>query len=266
MHSADFLNFWGKARPDDGNAVTWHPLAYHMLDVAAVVESLLTQRATTRARAGILLGLPPGDACRVLVSLAALHDIGKFAPAFQRLASPSGWSPPVAIDGTKSATFEKSIHTADGMMLWEKTLQASVANRIWCGGDSAIADLACATFGHHGRPVDAGTGPIGSRFSPGAMAAASDYADRMLRCLCPGPVSAAEPRGASLHIASWWTAGLLTVADWIGSRRGWFPYTLPIPDDDDLSRYWLLARNRAANAVRRAGLAGTTPAPLRSFE
>ncbi len=266
MHSADYLNFWGKARPASGDAIAWHPLAYHMLDVAAVVESLLTRRATTGAKAGYLLGLSQGDACRVLVSLAALHDIGKFAPAFQRLASPSAWSLPVSLEGTDRTAFERSIHTADGMMLWEKNLQSQLANRIWSGGDSAVADLACAIFGHHGRPVDAGTGPIGSRFSLGAVAAASDYADRMLRCLGPLPVCVSAPRVRDLHIASWWVAGLMTVGDWIGSRRAWFPYTLPIPDDDDLSRYWSLARNRAANAVERAGLAGTTPAPRGSFE
>ena len=51
------LEFWGKAQAADGDAVTWHPVAYHLLDVAAVADEMLTMRPHTRGRAAWLLGI-----------------------------------------------------------------------------------------------------------------------------------------------------------------------------------------------------------------
>jgi len=66
-------------------------------------------------------------------------------------------------------------------------------------------------------------------------------------------------------VASWWFAGFLTIADWIGSRREWFDYIAPRVDDEDLSGYWGIARERARIAVGEAGLASVPPASLVTF-
>ncbi|MBA3557430.1 MAG: hypothetical protein H0W30_02410 [Gemmatimonadaceae bacterium] len=34
--ASEFLMFWGKARSRSDSAITRHPVAYHLLDVAAV--------------------------------------------------------------------------------------------------------------------------------------------------------------------------------------------------------------------------------------
>ena len=74
-----FLAFWGKAQPQHGAAHTWHPVAYHLLDVAAAVDAMLSARPLALARGARLLGIPSVDARRLLVAAAALHDVGKFA-------------------------------------------------------------------------------------------------------------------------------------------------------------------------------------------
>ena len=52
---SEHLEFWGKAQPVDGSAAPYHPIAYHCLDVAAVLLRTLTVRPSARARAAPLL-------------------------------------------------------------------------------------------------------------------------------------------------------------------------------------------------------------------
>ena len=165
----EVLQFWGKARANDEAVVTWHPVAYHLLDVAAVMARLLEVRPHTRRRAAWLLGTNEMAAGQLLVAFAALHDIGKFAPRFQALASPSSWSWPNALTGVDASRYEKSIHTIDGLLWWEK-FRSEFADRIWGQSGSAMQKLECAVFCHHGRPVDFVEGRhIGSVFSAGAV-------------------------------------------------------------------------------------------------
>ncbi|HET9798987.1 MAG TPA: CRISPR-associated endonuclease Cas3'', partial [Gemmatimonadaceae bacterium] len=87
---AQFLAFWGKARPESDEGPRFHPVAYHLLDVAAVAEELLRRRRLILERLSCLLGLKEEDARTLIVALAGLHDLGKFAPAFQAKA-PQHW-------------------------------------------------------------------------------------------------------------------------------------------------------------------------------
>ena len=160
MRTKDVLEFWGKARPESEAGVAWHPVAYHLLDVAAVADALLKARPQTAQRADWLLGLQPEEARQVLVSLISIHDLGKFAPRFQQLATPLGWSWPSALTGLDASRLEPTVHTADGLLLWRKVLRAEFTQRIWVNGESAIDALECAIYGHHGRPVELASGPL----------------------------------------------------------------------------------------------------------
>jgi hypothetical protein len=74
---------WGKGRPTGG----WpaHPLLCHLLDVAAVARHLLTTRMPAALRRRLLaIGGPREDASMaLLLFVIALHDLGKYTPAFQ---------------------------------------------------------------------------------------------------------------------------------------------------------------------------------------
>lgn len=79
----DYLKLWGKADNENGN-LTWHPLAYHMLDVAAVAEEVLNREPErTRQLYAEDYGLQWEEAKGWILFFVAMHDIGKATPAFQ---------------------------------------------------------------------------------------------------------------------------------------------------------------------------------------
>lgn len=266
MHIRQVLEFWGKARPAvGGEGAAWHPVAYHLLDVAACADALLRSRPVTRARASWLLGMPESEAHALLVAMTALHDLGKFAPRFQRLATPVGWKWPTALAGVNDSRLEPSRHTADGLMLWREPSFDAVRDRIWPQGSRVLEAVECAVFAHHGRPVESSMDHIHTRFPEGAIAAALYCAQLVLDRVLPAPITVAPPNLRRVKIASWWVAGFVTIADWIGSRTTWFPYREPIAGDDALIAYWDEAQAKAAVAVRSAGMDALAPASARTF-
>lgn len=259
----EVLSFWGKARPATGAASPYHPAAYHLLDVAASAEAILAARPIARARAGRLLGIQPDDACRLLVALIALHDLGKFAPAFQ-VKAPEHWPP--SLGTCDPSRVRPGRHTDDGYALWRGALEAVVRPRLWPLGQGALDALAPAIFGHHGRPVSGGPPRDNARQAmQGGLGAAMACADAVLSLLMPAPIDAPDPPAERARLASWWVAGLTSVADWVGSNEVWFPYTAPRREDRSLGGYWRRAREQAGAAVRQAGLAAPTAAPRRTF-
>jgi CRISPR-associated endonuclease/helicase Cas3 len=269
MPHIDMLSFWGKARPRDaGVDVPWHPVAYHLLDVAAVTGALFDARPMALETAARLLCQPPDDARRLLVALAAMHDLGKFAPAFQAKA-PDCW--PTSVLGPYDERWNApgQHHTEDGLVLWNARLLPNVVERLWPAGEAALRALAPAIFGHHGRPVGGAMrhGTLAARFRRDeAVGAATGCAELVLDLLAQEPITADAPSRSAARCASWWISGLLTVADWIGSSERWFqPYVAPMSDDPALVRYWSLAQERAVVAVSEAGLLTPTSARAKTF-
>lgn len=259
-----YLSYWGKAQPDaDAPYPATHPAAYHCLDVAACVGAVLDARPRAVHRAGALLGVASADDVRrLLVVLAALHDLGKFAPTFQAKA-PDHW--PAALGPLDPDRIAPGRHTDDGFALWQDPLARLVVDRVWPGARPALGILAVAVFGHHGSPVGAARWDAHTRFGALALADSLACADALLALLCPEPVRAAPADPEAARLASWWVAGLMTVADWVGSGQRRFRYTAPRSDDPTLAGYWAYAQDVARNAVRAAGLAPPPPAPRREF-
>ncbi len=84
-------SYWGKAQPDtgqSGSVLPCHPLAWHMLDVAAAAEALLDVRPVLLGRLAAMMGLEKAQAKHLLCWLAAIHDTGKFARSFQCKVEP----------------------------------------------------------------------------------------------------------------------------------------------------------------------------------
>ncbi len=261
--ATSFLGYWGKARPPaDGASPGWHPAAYHLLDVAATMDAILEVRPVALRRAARLLGVDDAEARRLMVALAGLHDLGKFAPAFQ-VKAPELWDALQAELGLPDPI--PGQHTHDGYALWVESLAADLADRIWNGGGNVLDILAPAVFGHHGRPVELRPHRARQGFPLEVRHAARDCAEAVVRLVCPDPVEATPPSRTAARIASWYVAGLMTTADWIGSGVKWFPYSPPLPDDPSLSRYWAIARKAAAAAAREAGIVAPPSAPLRPF-
>lgn len=259
------LDFWGKARPTGDNpAALYHPVAFHSLDVAACAFEILKARPLALARGAQLLGLEPQEALRLIVAFTALHDIGKFGQAFQSKRSDL-W--PSALGSFQAVA--KSLHTSDGYLLWNDGLSRDVTEKLWPNGGSVLHTLAPAIFGHHGRPVVRTTAIARHVLGKAGVRAANTCAFALLDLLHPTaldcPVSVTGCRAA---IASWWVAGLVTLSDWVGSNEAWFEYhpvSVDVSLTESLAAYWEVAKQRATEAVRKAGLQPPSSALRRSF-
>jgi hypothetical protein len=89
MPSADrpeLLQFWGKTARSENRARQeheFHPLAYHLLDVAACADAILDANPSRLRFLADLCEIESEKLGRTLVCLIALHDIGKCARGFQ---------------------------------------------------------------------------------------------------------------------------------------------------------------------------------------
>jgi CRISPR-associated endonuclease/helicase Cas3 len=95
--------------------------------------------------------------------------------------------------------------------------------------------------------------------------AATACATALIELLHPEPILADAPDARRIAVASWWLAGLTSVADWVGSRQEWFPYVVPGDSGPELSEYWRRTRSQAATAVEAAGLVAARLGPAQTL-
>lgn len=237
--------YWGKtARGENG----WHPLIFHCLDVAAAATALLDLRPRMRAQLEALSGLTTAELRAWVVFWAALHDLGKWSSAFQgqdtTLAAELGQEP-----GHPDYTIR---HDSLGWALWQQRLgrrvEPSKERRrrldVW-------ARLAT---GHHGQPPTlshrSGLVRLTPHFRAGDLLAAEGWLDWCIAFFDP-PLGIGDI--AAFERASWWLAGLITLADWAGSSLFQQGDTGESPD-----AYWSRVSAEAPQAIRDAGLSETT--------
>lgn len=240
---------WAKLSQD---RESWHSLVDHSADVAAVLMALLDQPtvAARLARLGGLDELPVVMRWR-LAALAFLHDIGKANRGFQArfdLAAPMvghidqlAWvfSPDAAVPGS-GPTLER-LYAVLGLGRMEA----------WFEGESALEWLAAA-LAHHGRPWRLANPPESA--ANWKLVGADDPVARLtpmrdaLDCWF-APAFEAGPalpdRPALIHAF----AGLLMLADWLGSDEARFPFA----NGEDPKR-WQFAEREARAAMRDVGL------------
>ena len=267
-----YFRYWGKAKPEEG-ADSCHLLPYHSLDVAAVGWFLLAPERPLTQHLSRQLGLSPDVLRRLLVFLLGVHDLGKFARAFQGVARPecSGLVPPVE----RLAYIER--HDRLGALLWQ-----SCWMQWWQDGTLGgvgemplrrerrqLADTLRALlgpmFGHHGQPVEAGGLDVNDFFADDEYAADSEAAQQFVADLAalidvewPLDKLVSQEWRETLLAVSWTIAGWATLSDWLGSNREHFIYCqkeMPLAD------YWPIALERADRALQESGFA-RPPEPI----
>jgi CRISPR-associated endonuclease/helicase Cas3 len=230
---------WGKADRDGGKR---HHLAHHSGDVAAVLVSLL-QIPAFRQRADAALDRQVSrEEVACLGALAFLHDIGKLATGFQVKA----WdhNPGVTPRG----------HVQCGW-LWLRQDEAADA----LGGHAKhlakwgpdIEMWFRLLFAHHGRPVP----PPGESWGRDAFDPALGYDWKGEECVMGEALVTWFPEIRDhappplTHEFAHFYAGLLALADWVGSDREAFEFVERFDP-----AYWTTALARAGQRLRSVGL------------
>lgn len=227
---------WGKTDTQGG----FHALAAHSMDVAAVFLALCSlPLIRTRMDAAAGRTITPEDRSH-LAALVYLHDAGKLLPGFQAKGRPD----------LRCAADVR--HAEAGWRVLAAGMSgnhplAPVLDRIEAWGP-AVEPLLAAIFAHHGKPVpfhpEPGKVPAVAGYD---MAAAMlDFRGMWEVAFLETPSPAQLPDApAFVHLF----AGLVALADWIGSDRGFFDFVaLPGPDYPDR------AHRQAAQALVAIGL------------
>lgn len=248
---------WGKYCRQHGAR---HPLADHCLDVAITFRALLDIPGVARS-------LPPLDPvqCERLTVLAFLHDFGKCNRGFQAKADPKARD-------TAGHVFEAVA------LLWElpdrwpphwRALLTDIAG--WFETDEQAMQMLLASISHHGRPVSE-SDYLNSGIERTARKwwstqdgynplAALDTLTTTVRAAFPLAFEGkASPIDATPALQQRF-AGLVMLADWIGSDTQFFPYRQS-PEEDRLT----LARQKVQRALQRIGLMPPTRRQPKPFE
>lgn len=251
------FRYWGKAAPEAGVEQGWHPLPLHSLDVAAVGLVYLRQHHALRK---LLCEAFQGNEEEIedwLVFWLALHDLGKFATAFQsqktdlmQALRPQAVPRPYLVR-----------HDSLGMWFFKKVCTQELASPAWFGSAAnrarmhGLHQLARAFCGHHGMPPDEGPHVNASSFDlEGERAALADFLQSLRSEILPRTDFAAflqrQEAEAFLQRSqqlSWWLAGVAVLADWLGSNTEFFPYHPQPPAS--LQAYWQNAQTQAGRAL-----------------
>jgi len=247
--------FWGKLNlGPDGTLREWLSLPQHCLDVAGVFYRLVKLR-TIRLRLEASAGRPLDDVIlQRLAVIAFLHDVGKTNLGFQDKPFVSSDQPiraghvrelgPMFVDAGLQARFVEAID-AETLCGWFE------------GPETAMAYL-IAAWSHHGQPqvydpdVQAANHRLKARYwqaragrDPFRAIADLLTAAKMAFPDAFAPGGAPIPHSIALQHRF---AGLVMLADWLGSHRGFFP--LQGVDDPAPSR----SPNDARLALRAVGL------------
>ena len=245
--------FWGKF--DNGEPPQWHPLVDHSLDVAACFMALMKQRLL-RLRLARLGELEELTDCQVhrLALFALLHDLGKFNLGFQFKVFPRELRPP---------HHHHAGHVTEvGDILTDPVLASKVKERLpiaemaeWMQTPETVVGFLCAVFSHHGQPLllegeSSGLNrrvwnPYGNWDPFAGMAELIGCGREALPLAFQTGGDPLPARPAFQH----GFAGLVMLADWLGSNRYWFPYS--DPDEGDR---WQFSLQRARDALREVGL------------
>ena len=261
---------WAKVHVVQGAEVARLSLVDHAADVAAVAEALLRQ-PNTNARLARLAGRrrldPPTVAC--LAALVAMHDVGKVNRGFQNKADPQARFR----RGPVQPLLALLVGASGGREAVQRAQRAALSDALgvptllsWCGGHESLSALLEAVLAHHGDLPEPGV------FEPDLWSARDGY-DPMEEARRLGAVlpqwfpeafrAGGEPLPSRPRFCHAF-AGLVTLADWLGSDSDVFrfPGDVCAPDRNRdrmaLARTWaedVLVRRHLDPAARRTAAA-----------
>ncbi|MBO2630400.1 CRISPR-associated helicase Cas3' [Shewanella algae] len=265
-----YYRYWGKAQKGvDRSGDEYHLLAYHALDVAACGWCLMSEKYDFGKRLAKQLQISQQQLQRLFAFLLSIHDLGKFARAFQNLV------PHLSEQLTESLFDYQYTERHDSLGFWlvkgaDDIIEVFANQAELPARKVAIsATFSCwlqIVMGHHGQPPKARPQSLPQFFSTDDIAAAACFVKEMLAFwLTQDEVGLLFDKGlrARLQQCSWQLAGLAVLADWQGSNQHFFPYQSRVIS---LSDYYQQARKQATEAIAQAQLAPLTANPFNSIQ
>jgi CRISPR-associated endonuclease/helicase Cas3 len=268
--SQDLYRFWAKTTQDKENEPrAYHPLMCHMIDVAAVALQMWDEVLPVAAKRRIVaafgqshdeIGLARTG--RLIAWIAGLHDLGKASPPFAlRVDSPSARLLGRLYEGTpfkRPRGNPRPFEVPHGYVTAEALPQIL---RTKFGFSAALAnELGALIGGHHGVfprsleliNLEGKTGDRNWRQAREQLTIALAEALQLPSCDLKDSNGLDQ---ATIMIL----AGLVSVADWIGSNSNYFPCEcrdFEIPTEFDSIEYLSRARRQASNALTELGWTG----------
>lgn len=250
-----YFSYWGKAKPSVEDHARYHLLVYHSLDVAACGQALLSLPQFSLGPLAQELGWPLSTVERLFVFFLGLHDLGKFARAFQGLAPNLS---PALVAADKGMSYDCR-HDTLGWMLWNEPLADDFPDDRLPEPDSEFwAVWIRSVCGHHGMPpLEDGGGLVRQRTKKFFLAEDVDAAREFTKFMANWMLTDDIPEPGYMHKIvlrrhSWRLAGLAVLADWLGSNQAFFAYR---DRPEPLQNYWHeTALPQGQRAVQAAGL------------
>jgi CRISPR-associated endonuclease/helicase Cas3 len=220
MMNLEHVHFWAKTLPDGQPGIS---VRDHCLNVGCVAEALLA-----RLPEPLKALLPPGAA-----TLAAVHDIGKISPGFQQKCE--RWQ----------ISFKRDLGYEGRHQRISQVFLDSLTKNSLCRWAEAVG-------AHHGRVQgNDACGDLGGK--------AWERARRGLSAALVAEFQPLPRQDAKTEAVEWLLAGLITLADWLGSDENNFrPEDLGTLDK-------AVQRAKSDEIVSRLELTGGTLLPDKVF-
>lgn len=273
---APYFRYWGKAQKSELRTKDdpYHLLPYHSLDVAAVGARLLGSDTELAKNIAEFLDLEPKDLTTLFAFFLALHDLGKFASAFQALFTDEldylfSANPNRQYDGREYRHDLLGLYFWDSIRDCEEFYSRPLSNDEEGQCSQTLMVFMDCVLGHHGKPIKT-VNPrdlapyIERKKNPLAAEQFALDAFNLIQPRLPIDKLIDPDWRSRLKQVSWTLAGVAVLADWVGSDQTYFHYcSIPM----SLDKYWLIAQGRAEQALNATDLIKRyKKAPFESIE
>lgn len=267
-----YYKYWGKADSINGESESYHLLVYHCLDVASIGYQLLTENPRLLEKISSIVRIPEKDLKDWIVYFLSIHDIGKFAEAFQNLKPQLKQR----LQGKSGKRKYLVRHDTLGYLAWDELWKRFRKEGIFgfapgergLGTAMEVMDVWLKSVtGHHGIPPH--PSKDNRRFRARNFFELEDLDSAFDFIITAGDLFIKKPEHLQDFLenrelenlfteASWWIAGIAVVCDWIGSDSSMFSYcSTEIPLDE----YWeKKALPTAKKALLKSGILPSCPA------
>lgn len=238
---------WAKTNRDRTNQshadCRYHPLLYHMLDVAAVASHVLDHCLIPQLRERLECSLGT-DAHTQIGFLAGAHDLGKASPGFQK-KDPK-------LSKHIRLPFSKNDQNRPHGIVSAHVLKEALGS---CPASAVLAQIA---GGHHGvfprsAELRLGRDTLGNKcWKTARQEILQEFANTVGFDLKQAAQSRSEITDPAVVPV---LAGFISVVDWIGSNQDFFPCTAECGTMVEISaaEYWTDAKKQAQKALEKLG-------------